>query len=97
MHQVICVFVLLVVSLLLNAQWATQIANDGNWGEAIGTLLIGPLGLFYFVHTIIYYAVRLIRGPSAVATYSASKLNYIAFAVSLLGILGAVAQRVQPV
>lgn len=95
MHQLISVSVLVVVALLLNAQVASQMANDGNWGEAAGLLLSGPLGLFLLSHIVIYYPVRLIRGSSALASFSASKLNYIAFVISLMGILGAVAQRAQ--
>jgi hypothetical protein len=95
MHQVISLFIILTVTLLLNAQMAAQMASDGNWGEAVGLLLFAPLSIFFASHTLIYYALRLIRGSSALASYSASKLNYIALVISLLGILGAVAQTGQ--
>jgi hypothetical protein len=94
MHQAICVAVLLTVAVLLNGPLAARMAADGNWGEAVGRLFFGPAVFFYIVHSVIYYAVRISRGPAAVATYAASKLNYIALVISLLGIIGAVAQRV---
>lgn len=96
MHQAISVSILLAIAVLLNAPLAAKMATNGNWGEAIGSVLFGPLVFFYVVHSLIYYAVRFLRGKSAVAAYSASKLNYIALVISLLGILGAAAQRMTP-
>ncbi|MGV1834156.1 hypothetical protein ACQZ6C_05300 [Rhizobium rhizogenes] len=96
MRQVICVGVLLIVAVLLNAPMAAKMAGDGNWGEAVGSMLFAPIVVFYFVHSLVYYATRFLRGPAAVATYATSKLNYIAFVISLLGVLGAVAQRMTP-
>ncbi|MDP9835961.1 hypothetical protein J2T09_000703 [Neorhizobium huautlense] len=96
MHQLICFSILLVVAVLFNAVAAAKMASDGNWGEAVGQLFFGPLVFFYVTHSVIYFATRLIRGPAAVASYSASRLNYIAFVITLLGILGAAAQRATP-
>lgn len=96
MHQAISLSILLAIAVLLNAPLAARMAADGNWGEAVGNVFFGPIVFFYIVHSLIYYAVRILRGPSAVAAYAASKLNYIAFVISLLGILGAVAQRATP-
>lgn len=92
MHQLICVGVLLTLSFLLNAPLAARMASDGNWGEGLG-ILIGPLVFFYLVHVPLYYAVRLVRG-AALASFTRSKLNYIAAVVGLAGILGTLAQRV---
>ncbi|MFC0243271.1 hypothetical protein [Rhodopseudomonas telluris] len=92
MHQVICVVVLLVLSLTLNAPVAARMAGDGNWGEGLG-ILVGPVMIFYIVHAPIYYAVRLVRGP-ALASFAGSKLNYLAALIGLTGILGTLAQRV---
>lgn len=93
MHQVISLFIILAVTLLLNARPAAQMASDGNWGEAVGLLFFGPLSIFFASHTMIYFALRLIRGSSTLGSYSASKLNYIALGISLMGMLGAVAQN----
>lgn len=96
MRQAVCVIILLAIAVLLNAPSAAQMAGDGNWGEAAGNLILGPIVIFYIVHSLIYYPVYALRGPAAVAPYTTSKINYIAFAISLLGVLGAVAQRAAP-
>lgn len=96
MHQLICFSILFVVAVLLNVATASRMASDGNWGEAVGRLFFGPLAFFYIIHSVIYVATRLIRGPEAVAPYASSKLNYIAFVITLLGIVGAAAQRATP-
>lgn len=96
MHQTICVAILLSVAALLNAPLAAKMAADGNWGEAAGRMFAGPIIVFYIVHTLVYYVMRLMRGRTAISTYAASRLNYIAFTITLLGILGAVARYARP-
>ena len=96
MHQAISVVALFVVAFLLNAPFAAMVAADGNWGEAVGSLLIGPVVFYYAVHSLVYFTARFLRGRSAVATYTASRLNYVALAISVLGVLGAAAQRAIP-
>ncbi|MBB3947277.1 type IV secretory pathway VirB2 component (pilin) [Rhizobium skierniewicense] len=80
----------------MNAPYAAQMASDGNWGEAFGQMILGPLGFFLAAHVVIYYGLRLVRGPSKLKSFSATKLNYIALSLALMGILGAVAQRANP-
>lgn len=96
MHQLISVAVLLAVAVLLNGPLAMRMAADGNWGEAIGRLFFGPVVFFYLVHSVIFYAMRLFRRAEGGAGYATSRLNYISMVISLLGVLGAVAQRLAP-
>ncbi|MGQ4274991.1 hypothetical protein [Terrihabitans sp. B22-R8] len=96
MRQIICIAIILAVSALCNAPLAARMASDGNWGEAVGQLVFAPLVVFYLVHSVIYYGTRLVRGRDALASYTNSKLSWIAFIVSVLGILGSAAQRVPP-
>lgn len=96
MRQTICVAILLVIAVLLNASSAARMAADGNWGEAVGSLFFGPVVFFYIAHSLIYYAAYAVRGRAAIARYADSKVNHIALGISLLGILGDVAQRVAP-
>ncbi|XUY27491.1 hypothetical protein RMR21_003765 [Agrobacterium sp. rho-8.1] len=96
MHLTICIVLLLTVSAVLNASHAAQMAGVGNWGEALGEIAFGPLAFFFIAHVIIYYAIRAIRGREKLKSFSATKLNYIAFTLALMGILGAIAQRAGP-
>lgn len=96
MRQAISVSILVVVGVLLNATYAAKMTAVGNWGEAIGSLFFGAIVLFYIIHSLIYFTVRLLSRSKAIAGYTASKLNYIACGITLLGILGAAVQRVTP-
>ena len=94
MHQLISFTIVFLAAVALNLKSAAIDASNGNWGEGLGNLVFGPLVFFYGVHTIIYFAVRLVRGRDAIAAYSASRVNYIAAVVTLLGVLGAAANRI---
>lgn len=91
MHQIIALAVTLVVALLLNGAAAAQMVSVGYWGGALGALLVGPLIVFYVVHTVVYFVLRLIRGKDRVRSYTRSRINYVAAAVAILGVLGAAA------
>jgi len=93
-HQLISFTIVFVAAVALNLKSAAIAASDGNWGESVGNLVFGPLVFFFGVYTIVFFAVRLVRGKDAVAAYSASRLNYIAAVVTLLGVLGAAANRI---
>lgn len=94
MHQMIAVALPLILAFLLNGGDAAQMVSVGYWGGAMGSLLFGPLMTFYVVHTLVYFVVRLIRGKDRVGSYTRSRLNYIAAAVAMLGIVGAAAAPV---
>ncbi|UHS55981.1 MULTISPECIES: hypothetical protein [Agrobacterium] len=96
MHLTICLILLLLVSGIFNAVSAAQLAGAGAWGEASSILIVGPLFIFFGVHAIIYYGLRLVREPSKLKSFSNTKLTYIAFAVALMGIFGDLAQRSNP-
>jgi hypothetical protein len=94
MHQLISFAVVFAIAVALNLRSAAIAASNGNWGEGLGNLVFAPLVFFYGVYTILFFAVRLLRGKDAVAAYSASRLNYIAAGITLLGVLGAAANRI---
>ncbi len=96
MPMTICVILLLLVSAIFNSVSAAQLAGAGAWGEASSILIASPLLIFFGMHVIIYYGLRLFVEPSKLSSFSNTKLNYIAFAVALMGILGEVAQRANP-
>jgi heme/copper-type cytochrome/quinol oxidase subunit 2 len=91
MHQMIALALTLIVAVLLNGGAAAQMISAGYWGGAIGSLLFGPLIVFYVVHTLVYFVVRLIRGKDRVRSYTRSRLNYVAAVVAILGVVGAAA------
>ncbi len=93
MHQLISIAILLAVAFLFNAPLAANMASAGQWGEAVGRLFVGPVAFFYIAHSVVYYATRAARGADKVGTYAGSRLNYVALVITLLGILGALAQR----
>ncbi|WP_428154532.1 hypothetical protein [Brevundimonas sp.] len=91
MHQIIAIALTLVIALLLNGVAAAQMVSVGYWGGALGALLVGPLIVFYVVHTLVYFVVRLIRGKDRVRSYTRSRINYVGTVVAILGVLGAAA------
>ncbi|MDK2748346.1 MAG: hypothetical protein KYX67_13605 [Brevundimonas sp.] len=91
MHQMIALALTLIVALLLNGGAAAQMVSAGYWGGVIGSLLFGPLIVFYVVHTLVYFVVRLIRGKDRVLSYTRSRINYVGAVVAILGVLGAAA------
>ncbi|VXB20918.1 hypothetical protein [Brevundimonas sp. G8] len=91
MHQIIALAVTLLIALLLNGVAAAKMVSVGYWGGALGALFVGPVIVFYAVHTLVYFVVRLIRGKDRVRSYTRSRINYVAAAVAILGVLGAAA------
>lgn len=94
MHQTIAIGISLAIAVLLHGPLAAAEVSDGNWGSALGNLIFGPLVIFFLVHTIVYFLSRMIRGREKLASFSGSRLNYIAAAITILGILGSVANQV---
>ena len=93
MQQALALGLVLTAGLLLSARAAAIMSADGNWGGALGSLFTAPLVVFYLVHTVVYFAVRGLRGRDRIRTYAASRLNWIAAAVALLSVLASAAQR----
>lgn len=94
MHQIISLGLILATAFLFNAGAAAEMASVGFWGEAVGRLFFAPIVFFYLVHTVVYFVVRLIRGKDRVRSYTRSRLNYIAAALTILGTIGAAAAPV---
>ncbi|MFN3876760.1 MAG: hypothetical protein ACK4MH_00120 [Brevundimonas sp.] len=91
MHQIISLGLILATAFLFNAAAAAHMASIGMWGFAVGRLFFAPIIVFYFVHTLVYFVVRLIRGKDRVRSYTRSRLNYVGAVVAILGVLGAAA------
>lgn len=96
MRLTICIICLLIVSGVLNAIPAAQMAGEGNWGAALGDLFVGPLAIFLIAHTLIYYALVLVRKPAGLRSFSQTKLTYISFALAVMGMLGTLADLANP-
>lgn len=94
MHLIISLGMILAAAFLFNAAKAAEMASIGLWGYGVGQLFVAPILVFFFLHTLIYFAVRLIRGKDKLKSYTRSRLNYIAAVVSILGILGSAAAPV---
>lgn len=91
MPQFVSIALVLAVAFLLNVRRAAMAFGDGDWGTALGSLAVGPLLVFYAVHSVLYVAGRLLRGRDRMRAYTASRTNYAAAAVTVLGVLGAAA------
>ncbi|MCD9031928.1 hypothetical protein LDO32_09365 [Luteimonas sp. Y-2-2-4F] len=89
MPQFVAIAVLLAVAFLLNVRRAATAVGDGDWGTALGSLTVGPLVVFYAVHTVLYVAGRLLRGRDRMRAYTASRTHYAAAVVALLVVVGA--------
>jgi predicted Na+-dependent transporter len=85
LSSLITVFMILAI---VSARFATAATNNEHWGGTIGALFIGPIIVFFVVHTILYFTLRLLRGKDGVASYTGSKINCLS---ALMTILTAVA------
>ncbi|WP_054313193.1 hypothetical protein [Mesorhizobium sp. 1M-11] len=83
-----------VAAVILNLKTAATMASAGNWGEAIGSMFFSPIVVFLALQALLFYATRLVRGGQAVATFTTSRLNYVAGLITLLGVLGAAVNQV---
>nr|WP_145994388.1 hypothetical protein [Mesorhizobium loti] len=82
-----------VPAVVLNLKSAAIMTSDGNWGGALGSMVFGPIVFFLILQAVLFYATRFLRGRQAVATFTTSRLNYVAGLITLLGVLGAAASR----
>lgn len=92
MAQAISLAVLTVAILLLQARKAAEMAGLGAWGEALGRLVVGPVLIFFLVQAVLYYGTKLVRGHMG-HSLTTSRLNYVSLAVTILTILGRIAQE----
>lgn len=88
-QQLSSLVMVLVTLMILSAGFVTGAASDGNWGEGVGALFIGPIVFFFIAHTILYLGARLVRGKDGVASYTASKINRIAALMTILAAIAA--------
>ncbi|WP_165358107.1 hypothetical protein [Mesorhizobium sp. Pch-S] len=93
MPQFLSLCVVVVLAVVLNLKAAAMMTSDGNWGGAVGSMFFGPIVFFLVLQAVLFYGTRLLRGRAAVATFTTSRLNYVAGLISLLGVLGAAANR----
>lgn len=92
MPQFLSLCVVVAVAVLLNMK-AAAMSSEGNWGEALGSMLFAPIVFFLVVQAVLFYATRAVRGANAVAAFTTSRLNYVSAVITLLGVLGAAANR----
>ena len=92
MAQVISIAILMVAVAVFQAGAAARLAADGNWGEALGRLVFGPLVFFFLIQAVLYYGTKLVRGHMGHG-FATSRLNYVSLAITLLGMLGRIAQE----
>lgn len=94
MHQIISLGLSFTAAIFFNLKAIAIASSVGNWGEALGRLLFAPVVFFFLAHTIIYGLVRAVRGKPKLASYAETKLNYIAAALTILGVMGSAASRI---
>lgn len=92
MAQAVSLAILTVAILLLQARTAAEMAGVGAWGEALGRLVFGPLLIFLIVQAVLFHGARLVRRGST-STYATSRLNYVSLAITILSILGRIAEE----
>lgn len=88
MRQAIVLGITLTTAFLLCAAPTARAMSDGAWGPALGTLLVGPLSVFVLTHAVVYFASGGLLAKSKVASFTQSRLNYVAALVAVLGVLG---------
>lgn len=91
MAQAISLAILTVAILILQARKAAEMAGLGAWGEALGRLVVGPVLVFFVVQAVLFYGTKLVRGHMG-HSFATSRLNYVSLAITILSILGRVAQ-----
>ena len=92
MAQAISLAILTFAILLLQARKAAEMAGLGAWGEALGRLVVGPFLVFLIVQAVLFYGARLSRKGST-STFTTSRLNYASLAITILSILGRIAEE----
>lgn len=95
MAQAISLAILTVAILFLQAGKAAEMAGLGAWGEALGRLVVGPVLVFFVVQAVLYYGSKLVRGYMG-HSFTTSRLNYVSLAITVLSILGRIAQEAPP-
>lgn len=91
MHQIIALGLSFAAAILFNLKAAAIASSAGNWGDALGRSLLASVVVLFLVHMIAYGLVRLVRGKDKLASYAETKLNYIAAAATILGVMGSAA------
>ena len=79
MAHVISLIILVIVTVVFSSSWTVfrfaMPSASFNQTNQIRFDLV-PILLFFLVHTITYWSIRLSKGRDTVGTYTGSKINY---------------------
>lgn len=90
MQQFSSLVTVFLIITVLSARHVTGAASDGNWGDGVGALFLGPLVFFFLVHTIFYLGTRILRGKASVASYVSTKINCLSALTTIMAAIAVV-------
>lgn len=81
-HRTIALLILAGCTAVALAPQAARRAGWGDWGGALGSLLV-PFFLFVLVNLLVYVAARLLAPADQLADWRRTRLNYVGLAVAV--------------